>query len=90
MQTHFCILQQVAIDVLCPAPILSQKFLPVKTGFIMNIGFLYNRKVIKEKQEMIMKSDHSVHNKTIKWIHVKVLGVTVKKRRITSVEPHYK
>jgi len=55
----------------------------------MKMGFLFDQKVIKEKNELIMKSDHSVHNKTIKWIHVKVLGVTVKKKRVTSVEPHY-
>ncbi len=56
----------------------------------MNMGFLFNEKVIKKKQELIMKKDHSVHQKTTKTVHTKILGLTVKKTRITYLEPHSK
>lgn len=52
------------------------------------MGLLFNQKVVHEKHELIMKQDHSVHNKTVKLIHTKILGLTVRKRKVMSLKPH--
>ena len=61
-----------------------------QTALSMNMGFIINEKVIRQKEELIMKSDHSVHQKTTKTIHTRILGLTFKKIRVTYIEPHYK